>query len=440
MVTPGDTRNDAAASMENSIEGNGEEGSEVAALSPPRCRKNRVTSDNEVDLLENDFRNLSPAKTTTPQRGQNLKKSKMSVIEFKVGDMIDYWAPATVVGIPSNLRTGIITEIYSNEGWDESDDMHEFHLTVGMDPITYGSYIRPINTEAWIKTSSDSCNCIEGVMIGGSSASVGALANQFKQRREAARMSFVYARRESDSSDGSGDNRPPEPANMNTPTSNASSSPRFNLNNDDDGGGPFESSSDDFTTTVVGNVTTFSPPYPYSHFAEGINKKANAGFNKSKFIITKKIISDEIICRSPKVKVNVKSTTIGKLWDMLARHPLTDQRDKDFIIEQEKMFKKILLDQIVEIESGEVAGVTQITDTDRLRFIVCLVSPTIRASYMKSQNVKDREALGVDDVTSNCYYCTVRRILWMETGGGIVSEYITREIITKLNSYDMNSY
>jgi hypothetical protein len=65
--------------------------------------------------------------------------------EFKVGDMIDYWAPATIVFIASNLRTGIITEIYSDEGWDESDDMHVFHLTVGMDPITYGSYIRPVN-------------------------------------------------------------------------------------------------------------------------------------------------------------------------------------------------------------------------------------------------------------------------------------------------------
>jgi hypothetical protein len=129
----------------------------------------------------------------------------------------------------------------------------------------------------------------------------------------------------------------------------------------------------DFTTTVVGNVTTFSPPYPYSHFAEGLNKKANAGLNKSKFIVTKKFIFDEIVRRNPKVKVNVKSTTIGKLWEMLARHPLTDQRDKDFIIEQDKMFRKILLAQIVEIESGEVAGVAQITDTDRLRFIVCLV-------------------------------------------------------------------
>jgi hypothetical protein len=48
---------------------------------------------------------------------------------------------------------------------------------------------------------------------------------------------------------------------------------------------------------------------------------------------------------------------------------------------------------------------------------------------------------GGGDITSNCHYCTVRRILWMETGGGgVVSGYITREIITKLNSYDMNSY
>jgi hypothetical protein len=221
MVNPGDTRNDAAASLENSIEGNEEEGSEVAVLSPPRYPKNRGTSDNEVDLLENDFCNLSPA---TPKRGVSRKKSKKAVTVFRVGDMIDYWAPASIVGIPSNLRTGIITQIYSDEGWDESDHMHECHLTVGMDPINYGSLICPINTKKWIKTCSDSCNCIEGVMKGGSSASVGALANQFKQRIEAARMSFVYTRRESDSSDGDGDNRPQEPANMNTPTSNASSS------------------------------------------------------------------------------------------------------------------------------------------------------------------------------------------------------------------------
>ena len=157
MVTPGDTRNDAAASLENSIERNGEEGSEVADLSPPRSRKNRVTSDNEVDLLENDFRNLSPA--------VNRKKSKKSVIEFKVGDMIDYWAPATIVFVASNLRTGIITEIYSDEGWDESDNMHDSHLMVGTDPITYGALIRPINTEKWIRTCSrKSCKCVEGVM------------------------------------------------------------------------------------------------------------------------------------------------------------------------------------------------------------------------------------------------------------------------------------
>ena len=116
-----------AASLEKSLEGFGEEGD---VFSPPRNRKNKGTSDNEVDLLENDFRNLSPAKTTTPRRGQNLKKSKKSVIEFKVGDMIDYWAPATIVFVASNLRTGIITEIYSDEGWDESDDMHEFQVAV----------------------------------------------------------------------------------------------------------------------------------------------------------------------------------------------------------------------------------------------------------------------------------------------------------------------
>lgn len=107
--------------------------------------------------------------------------------------------------------------------------------------------------------------------------------------------------------------------------------------------------------------------------------------HQSSFIVTKKIISGEI---DPRVKVNVKSTSIGKLWEMLARHPLTDQRDKDFIMEQEKMFRKTLLAEIVEVESGEVAGVAQITDTDRLQFI-----PTILASYMKSQNVKDWEAL-----------------------------------------------
>ena len=74
-------------------------------------------------MLENDFRNLSPAvTTTTPQKGQNQKKSK-PVIEFRVGDMTDYWAPGSIVGILSNLRTGMITQIYSCTDWDDSDDI-----------------------------------------------------------------------------------------------------------------------------------------------------------------------------------------------------------------------------------------------------------------------------------------------------------------------------
>ena len=47
----------------------------------------------------------------------------MSVIEFRVGDMTDYWAPGSIVGILSNLRTGMITQIYSCTDWDDSDDM-----------------------------------------------------------------------------------------------------------------------------------------------------------------------------------------------------------------------------------------------------------------------------------------------------------------------------
>ena len=119
----------AAASLENSIEGNGEEGSDVAVLSPPRYRKNRGTSDNEVDLLvlENDFRNLSPSVTTTPQKGQNRKKSK-PVIEFRVGDMIDYWAPGSIVGILSNLRTGMITQIYSCADWSFDGRYRSYYL------------------------------------------------------------------------------------------------------------------------------------------------------------------------------------------------------------------------------------------------------------------------------------------------------------------------
>jgi len=218
----------AAASFANSIEGTGEEGNEGMVFSPPRSRKNKGTSDNEVDLLENDFRNLSPAVTTTPQKGQNRKKSKKSVIEFRVGDMIDYWAPATIVGILSNIRTGIITEICSDEGWDECDNMYDCHLVVGTDPITYGSKIRPINTEEWIVTSSDSCKFIKGVLKGGSSASVGHLSDRFKLIDEAARTSFQYSPSGSDfSGDDAGDNDTFESEKLGTPTSTATSSPKF---------------------------------------------------------------------------------------------------------------------------------------------------------------------------------------------------------------------
>ena len=153
----------AAASLENFIEGKGEEGNEGAFFSPPRNRKNKGTSDDDVHFLTNDFSNLSPAVTTTPRHGQNRKKPK-SVKEFRVGDEIDYWAPATTVGILSNIRTGIITEIYSDEDWDECNNMYDCHLVVGTDPITYGSQICPIFMEGWIVTSCDSCKCIKGVL------------------------------------------------------------------------------------------------------------------------------------------------------------------------------------------------------------------------------------------------------------------------------------
>jgi len=45
----------------------------------------------EVVLLENDFRNLSPAvTTTTPQKGQNQKKSK-PVIDLGSYLRLNYW-------------------------------------------------------------------------------------------------------------------------------------------------------------------------------------------------------------------------------------------------------------------------------------------------------------------------------------------------------------
>ena len=325
--TRGDTRTvaaaaAAAASLENSIEGNGEEESEVVVFSPPRYRKNRGTSDNEVvDLLENDFRNLSPDVPTTPQKGQNRKKSKLPVIEFRVGDEINYWAPTTTVGILSNLRTGIITQICSDEGWDDSDNMYECHLMVGTDPITYGSQIRPINTEEWIVTSSDSCKFIEGVLKGGSSASVGHLSDRFKRIDEAARTSFQYSPSGSDfSGDGAGDNDSFEPEKLGTPTSTATSSPQFSpqqFSLQDEDEGEVESFYNDqsqlptgsklvtlmvlavgvvvdFMTTVVGDETTFTPPYPYSNFIAG----KCPGFGKTKFTVTKKILAAEILRRS----------------------------------------------------------------------------------------------------------------------------------------------
>ena len=279
----------AAAGLANSIEGKGEEGSEeVAVLSPHRYRKNRGTSDNEVDLMENDFRNLSP--TTTPQKGKNKKKSK-AMIEFRVGDMIDYWAPGSIVGILSNLRTGMITQIYSCADWDDSDDMYECHLMVGTDPITYGSQIRPINTEGWIVTSCDKCTFIKGVLKGGSSASVGHLSDRFKQIDEAARTSFQYS---PSGSDISGDDTF-EPEKLGTPTSTTTSSPQFSppqfsLQDEDEGEVQsfYNDQSQlptgskmvtlmvlavgvvvDFMTTVVGDETTFTPPHPYSNFIAG---------------------------------------------------------------------------------------------------------------------------------------------------------------------------
>ena len=315
-----------AASLEKSLEGFGEEGD---VFSPPRNRKNKGTSDNEVDLLENDFRKLSPAVTTTPRRGVNRKKSKKSVTVFRVGDMIDYWAAATTVHDPRNMRTGNITVIFSVEGWDESDNMHDIHLMVGTDPITYGSLIRPINTEKWITTCCrKSCQCVVGEMKGGLRASVGRLSNQFKGIDEAARTSFRYSPSESDiSSDDDAGNRdalqpenlgtPTTPEKLATPTSTATLSPTFipPLSLLDEVEGPAESfyndqskvpaSSktvtlmvlavgvvDNFITTVVDDETTFTPPHPYSYFLStkvpGFGKKSS--LSRRKFLLLRSYI------------------------------------------------------------------------------------------------------------------------------------------------------
>ena len=420
----------AAAGLANSIEGKGEEGSEeVAVLSPPRYRKNRGTSDNEVHLMENDFCNLSPALATTPQKGQNKKKSK-PMIEFRVGDKIDYWAPGSIVGIHSNLRNGMITQIYSSTDWDDSDDMYECHLVVGTDAITYGSQIRPINTEKWIVTSSDSCKFIKGVLKGGSSASVGNLSDQFKRIDEAARTSFQYSPSGSDfSGDGAGDHDHDslEPEKLGTPTSTATSSPQFSppqfsLQGEDEGEvqsfyndqSKLPTGSKmvtlmvlavgvvvDFMTTVVGDETTFTPPHPYSNFIAG----KCPGFGKTKFTVTKKILAAEILRRSPNEKVKNKNTGLSTLWQMLAKYPITDQRDKDFIINEEKKLRTILLAKIAE--DGGVVGPGRVTEIDKLRFIIILISPTVKAAYLRSQIVKDRHEL-------DCSNSDKREVHWTE--------------------------
>ena len=295
-------------SLENTIAGNEDEGSDRAFFSPPCAQKNRVTAHKEVDFSAHNFSNSSPAATTMPQHGENRKKPK-TVSEIGVGDVIDYWAPATTAGTKSNLRRGMITVIYYSKDWDDNENMYDIHLMVDMDPVTYGSKIRLMNTNKWIVTSWGSCKFIEGVWSGGLIASVDHVSNHFKQITETARNSFTYCPSSSySSSDSDDDNEALDPDMLDTPTSTETSSPQFSppqfsLQNDDEC--PVQSFYndqsllptgsrmgfimtiavgvvEDFKTTVVDDDTTFIPPHPYSYFLSG----KHTGFNKSKFTIT----------------------------------------------------------------------------------------------------------------------------------------------------------
>ncbi len=147
-------------------------------------------------------------------------------------------------------------------------------------------------------------------------------------------------------------------------------------------------------TVAVGVVDNFSIEltYPYSVFIN--RKKVITGFNKSKFIVTKKMVADEIKHRNQSCKLNMKSKSLPQLWAKLAKLPITNQRDINFIVSEETKLRSILLSKLSKVDGGDNEGGKRIIDKDKLRFILCLVEDShILAAYRWSHQVKDREAL-----------------------------------------------
>ncbi len=147
-------------------------------------------------------------------------------------------------------------------------------------------------------------------------------------------------------------------------------------------------------TVAVGVVDNFNVELtnPYSVFIN--SKEVITGFNKSKFIVTKKMVADEIKRRNQSCKLNMKSKSLPQLWAELAKLPITNQRDINFIISEETKLRLILLSRLSEVDGGNNEGGKRIIDKDKLRFILYLVEDShILAAYRRSHQVKDREAL-----------------------------------------------
>lgn len=125
--------------------------------------------------------------------------------------------------------------------------------------------------------------------------------------------------------------------------------------------------------------------HPYDKF---LSKK---GY-KTKFILSKRDIADEIIRRVPTKKPNPNNKTVEKLMRMLAETPLTDEDDISFIKQEAKRYRLIINNALGIQEEDVETGCARQTDIDRLRFIILLGEDNIMESYLRSQDDTDRIA------------------------------------------------
>jgi hypothetical protein len=147
-------------------------------------------------------------------------------------------------------------------------------------------------------------------------------------------------------------------------------------------------------TVAVGVVVNLNVEltHPYSVFIN--SKKVITGFNKSKFIVTKKMVADEIKHCNQSRKLNMKSKSLPQLWAESAKLPITDQRDINLILSEETKLRSKLLSKLSEVDGGDNEGGKRIIEKDKQSFILCLVEDShILAAYRRSHQVKDREAL-----------------------------------------------